>query len=69
MCAFQSLRKMTTKEYPKKTILNELFAKKRPISVQNGSSQLSLATHEFKTKIGLALGLSKKAQVLAKAYH
>ena len=52
-CAFQSLRKRTPKKYLKKTILNELCAKKRPILVQKVSSQPILGFNEVKIKYNL----------------
>ena len=52
-CAFQSLRNRTPKKYLKKTILNELCAKKRPILVQKVSSQPILGFNEVKIKYNL----------------
>ena len=45
---FQSLRKRTSKKYPKKTIFDKLCAKKRPILLQKVSSRQFLGINKVK---------------------
>ena len=55
LCVFQSLRKSKPQKYLQKTIINELWDKKRPILVQKVSSQPILGFHEVKIKYNLYL--------------
>ena len=48
LCVFQSLRKSKPQKYLQKTIINELWDKKRPILVQKVSSQPFLGINEEK---------------------
>ena len=58
LCVFQSLRKSKPQKYLQKTIINELWAKKRPILVQKGSSQPFLGIIEIRIMTNLILILA-----------
>ena len=48
LCVFQSLKKSKPQKYLQKTIINELWDKKRPILVQKVSSKPSFGINEVK---------------------
>ena len=53
LCVFQSLRKSKPQKYLQKTIINELWDKKRPILVQKVSSRPFLGINKVKIKYNL----------------
>ena len=68
-CVFQSLRKRTPKKYIKKTILNDLCAKKRPILVQKVSSQPFLGINKVKIMSNLySIAINRYDSVTQRLY-